>query len=1161
MGSCDTQHGNARAEVSPGRHPVTPMMPMRKKHHLQVGAPFVAMVLSLFVFGATGASAEGPPQILSTTFSALSTDSATLQAEVDPQGKATKYHFEYGAADCAANPCTSVPLPEPQIPGSSPPVVVSVTVKGLIPDSTYHFRVLAKNSLSPTPIEGPDTIFHTYLPTQSFAPCSNDAFRASIALPDCRAYEQASPVDKNGADINGAANEVQAATDGDAITFFSAAGLPGAVGAQEFETYLARREGGVWVSKGVYPPAAAGPVVRNAGWTPDLSLFFSNVADSFIGPWVFRLRSSADGSFAPISEGASREGFMVGASADGQKVYFQNPGQLDPATAPKTENLYVWDRAAKATKLAGVLPDSACGSPPCVPVTGSFGGPYSWFQNSLSIGNRDYYVQNEHTVSTDGSRAYFTTGDGQIYLRKNATDPSASTVHVSATQKTPPDVNGTRPAAFMAATPDGSTAYFTSPEKLTDDATTGPEPPTPAIALASVGDGTGKDLDYLPANARGVAVDAEFIYWADPKDNSIGRAEIGGGDPKPEFITGASNPQYVAINVSHIFWTNAGDEVDGHGSIGRSDINGKPESVNQSLIAGERELSPGVFEKTVNNPRGIAVDASFIYWANAGEENATRSIGRAEINGGNPNGGFINDFGGLSESPVAVAVSATRIYWTTDGVGDKFGYLISRNLTGSKATEKFIVLGDGSRPFGLAIDAGHAYWTANGFDTIGRVDLELSEGSVEKEFITGAEDPEGLAVDDEHLYWSANQKAPVNPGNDLYRFDAESGDLTDISVDTGDTNGAEVKGVLGTSEDGSYLYYAANGVPDGVLNSPNGRGESAAAGNCQGSGTVDDLNFSGQCNLYLWHAGETTFIARLDAGGAVGSDAANWEPAGTRMSAPEATARVSADGQTLLFRSRRQLSAYPNQGVPELYLYHAGEDAASCISCNPTGAPPVGRAALQSIEPFLPLVKPPGKPAILTRNLSTDGRRVFFETPDKLVIGDVNGEGGCPITGQALAPACQDVYEWEAAGTGSCEGTSQNGGCLYLLSSGTGPEPSFFADASASGEEAFVFTRDRLVPQDKDQIQDVYDIRSGGGLAYQHPVSSPVCEGEAACKAPPSSLPPFDSPQTPGFRGPTKVKPKPPCTKRKRKKHSCSAKRHKHKHRHKAHKSASGGSQ
>jgi hypothetical protein len=292
-----------------------------------------------------------------------------------------------------------------------------------------------------------------------------------------------------------------------------------------------------------------------------------------------------------------------------------------------------------------------------------------------------------------------------------------------------------------------------------------------------------------------------------------------------------------------------------------------------------------------------------------------------------------------------------------------------------------------------------------------------------------------------------------------------------------------------------------------------------------------------------------SLIAPLDANGGE-SDATNWEPRGLPTNLPTVvnTARVSGDGKTLLFRSQEQLTD-DSKGTAELYRFNT-EEGLSCVSCSPSGEAPLAVPSLQSIVPELSVVEPPGNPAILTRNLSADGKRVFFETPDKLVAGDTDGEEGCPLIGQASVPACQDVYEWEAKGTGSCESSNENGGCLYLLSSGTSAEPAFFADASESGNDAFIFTRSALVPQDQDTLQDAYDARVEGGLASQNVVPPPLCEGDA-CKPGASAPPAFQSPQTPGFQGPANPKEK-GCPKGKRKvtqkgKSRCVAKRNKHK--------------
>jgi hypothetical protein len=166
-----------------------------------------------------------------------------------------------------------------------------------------------------------------------------------------------------------------------------------------------------------------------------------------------------------------------------------------------------------------------------------------------------------------------------------------------------------------------------------------------------------------------------------------------------------------------------------------------------------------------------------------------------------------------------------------------------------------------------------------------------------------------------------------------------------------------------------------------------------------------------------------------------------------------------------------------------------------------------------------------------SRNVSADGNRVFFETAEALSSEDTNGQVKCPDVGSQLTPACTDVYEWEAPGAGSCSKAAPaysplNEGCLYLISTGKSPYPSLFADASESGGDVFFFTRQSLVGQDKDELQDVYDARVGGGLASQNPVFVAPCEGAEACHGPAQVPPGESSPGSASFLGPNDPKPK-----------------------------------
>jgi hypothetical protein len=401
---------------------------------------------------------------------------------------------------------------------------------------------------------------------------------------------------------------------------------------------------------------------------------------------------------------------------------------------------------------------------------------------------------------------------------------------------------------------------------------------------------------------------------------------------------------------------------------------------------------------------------------------------------------------------------------------------------------------------------------------------------------------------------AANACDTAEQGQDLYAYDTESGQLEDLSVDSEDSQGAEVMGLLGTSTDGSYVYFVANGDLDGP-------GGPAQAGDCEHMGF--GFNFVGTCNLYVRHGGTTQFIAELDPSGSDDlSDAGNWLPRGVATGPALKSAHVAADGQTVVFRSQLLVTGYDNKSpsgscvnngngtCPEFFRYHLGDASPSCVTCNPTGAPPAGAPSLNSFAAFVSF---PGRP-IGKRFVSASGDQVFFETTDKLVAADINGDDGCP------KKSCRDVYEWEAAGAGSCSDASpafsvQDQGCLYLLSTGTSPSPSFLGDASVSGEDVFIFTSDQLVPSDKDNLRDIYDVRIEGGLASQNePPPPPPCEREACLEAtnpPPTST----SAGSASFQGPGNQPPK-RCPKGKVRKGSRCAKPHKRHHKRHARKQA-----
>jgi hypothetical protein len=336
---------------------------------------------------------------------------------------------------------------------------------------------------------------------------------------------------------------------------------------------------------------------------------------------------------------------------------------------------------------------------------------------------------------------------------------------------------------------------------------------------------------------------------------------------------------------------------------------------------------------------------------------------------------------------------------------------------------------------------------------------------------------------------AAGPEPRENPGNDLYRFHA--GRLTDLTVDAAneaeDPDGADVLGVVGASEDGSYVYFVAEGKL--------ATGASSASP-----------------NLYVWRetgagTGALAFIAtlappsreeekdttRTGENFEYHSDVADWiaRPA-------ESQAYVTPDGRHLAFMSVAPLTGYDNldqttgEADHEVFEYSAESGGLVCASCDANDASPLGSAfigARSNERASTPFHQP--------RSLSDDGSRLFFSSPDPLVPGM---EGGS-----------MKLFEYES-------------GAAHLISGAEGGGEAVFLDASASGNDIFFATREQLAPTDKDGLVDVYDARVDGGIAA--PAEPMSCQGNA-CRESLTPAPSFSAPLSASFVGAGNITPPP----------------------------------
>jgi hypothetical protein len=221
----------------------------------------------------------------------------------------------------------------------------------------------------------------------------------------------------------------------------------------------------------------------------------------------------------------------------------------------------------------------------------------------------------------------------------------------------------------------------------------------------------------------------------------------------------------------------------------------------------------------------------------------------------------------------------------------------------------------------------------------------------------------------------------------------------------------------------------------------------------------------GQRNLYEFRNGAVHYVTTFDPG----SETERFN--------------ISTDGAHVALLTDSRLTAYDNTSTgdvlcdvhfnltagnldtpcDEMYSYDADTGDLRCVSCNPTGAPPMGDVTASASGPFM----------------SDDGR-TFFNTLDALVPADTNG--------------LIDVYEF-ADGRPQLisSGTSNQdlfGGFINVVVLGYvfPPEHVGLEAVSVDGVDVYFSTFDTLVPQDRNgEFVKMYDARTNGGLSFTPP--------------------------------------------------------------------------
>jgi hypothetical protein len=364
---------------------------------------------------------------------------ATVKAQLNPGNSPTTYRFEWETDTSYGNVTAEIPIGSGEADQT-----VSFYLDGLAPGTVYHYRVVAANGLGIA--EGADHSFTTF-PT-SHAPrsdCPNEAFRSgpSALLPDCRAYEMVSPVDKNGGEIrvlgstlNSPARLEVSAADGNRFAYSSITSFGDSPSAPWTSEYIATRtEGEGWSTHSINPARETNSLTHTPAfkWDVQYKLFSADLSNGWLihdteppldecapaGNLNLYRRDNTTGDYEPLTTAEAtdigKDGYeleLQGVSADETRAVIRANGKLTPDAATKGFNqLYEHvqdpEGGCGELRLVSVLPNGKAST-----MGSSLGTFYG-----LPGESRENAVN--HAVSADGSRVFWSTvgGSGVLYVR------------------------------------------------------------------------------------------------------------------------------------------------------------------------------------------------------------------------------------------------------------------------------------------------------------------------------------------------------------------------------------------------------------------------------------------------------------------------------------------------------------------------------------------------------------------------------------------------------------------------------------------------------------------------------------------------------------------------------------------------------------------------
>ena len=1007
------------------------------------------------------------PTIVNESVTDITQTSARVLGPVKGNLADTTVRVEYGTAPCSSIACATTPDFE-EIGASFAAKPVSLYIVGLDVDTTYYYRLVATNSEG-TEV-GPDQSFRTY-PEQNFdSSCGNNLARqqsGSAFLLDCRAYELVSAADTDGYDVISdlVPGETPFAAypraQGRALYAVKDGGIPGTGKPTNrgADPYVATRdaEARQWTTEYVGIPADA----------PSLSPFSSTLAGADAGLDNFAF-GGPDICAPCFPDGSTGLPLRQGKNGPLQQGMAGSLPVAEPQPAGEVRKHFSEDGShfvfgSEQQYESEGNPDNGNVTIYDRDLDGGLTQVVSTLPDGSTIENGDDVVALD--VSDDGSRI--------LIGNRVSTDPQGNDyfdlyMHVGSAAQSVEVADTADGVLYAGMTVDGSEVYFTTFDQLDDDTDASADlfradvgPGSATVDRVSTGGGTG-DTDSCNPSGNSFNEENWNVVPGGAADCSVVAAGGGGGIARESGVVYFLSPEKLdgsgVEGAPNLFAAKPGQppelvatlESDANSPILQPDhpfLGSRDGYITPVSAAFDtQDGSTYFFDLRNANPFAEGTSASVQKFDAAGNVDLSFSgDGKIEGFGALSDGSFLGQPTGF---PVGIAVDSSA------GASAGTLYVPHLSFEGS-SVKKFDPSGNPSGtipvadiPFAVAVSPVNGNVYVVGFS--GNVFVFDSSGApTAPSVISGTpEGSRGVAVDSTGTVYVAGTGGTKAfdgaTGASLGMFDA--GAAFGVAVDLADDHVYIDKGK-------EVFEYKPNGSQVG---NPIGGGGQLAKSVSLGAH---------EGHLFISNAGEGNF---LEFGAAdTPSDPAYDHPLvinSVRDSEERHTGdfQTTPSGEDAVFASTIPLSGVESFGQYQVFRYDANGDPLACLSCSPTFTTPTSHASLAS------------------NGLSiTDDGRVFFTTGESLVLRDSNG--------------LRDAYQW-------------SDGKAELISTGQSAFDSSLQSVSADGTDAFFFTRERLVPEDKNgKLIKLYTARTNGGFFVIPP--PPPCAASDECHGA-SSVPP-----------------------------------------------------